>query len=75
MSPPRVHVAKFYGRLLFIRSVLRSSKFYMLKMIEIVNLWVYHTIPLVFSLFRYFGSSLINFLFFFLNYLVMAKDH
>ena len=48
------HGAKFYGRLRIIRSVLRVSKFSVLKLIEIVILWVYYTIPFGFSLFRHF---------------------
>ena len=48
---PRAHVAKFYGRLRLIRSVLRASKFPVSKLIEIVILWVYYTIPFGFSLF------------------------
>ena len=35
-------------------SVLRASKFAVLKLIEIVILWVYYTIPLGFSFFRHF---------------------
>ena len=38
---PRAHVTKFYGRLRLIRSVLRASKFSVLKLIEIVILWVF----------------------------------
>ena len=48
---PRAQVAKFYSWLRdrLIRSVLRASKFSMLKLIEIVILWVYYTIgPFVF---------------------------
>ena len=45
------HVAKFYGRLRLVRSVLRASKFSVLKLTEIVILWVYYTIPIGFSLF------------------------
>ena len=40
---------KFYGRLRSIRSVLRSSKFFMFKLIEIVIWLVYYTIPFGFS--------------------------
>ena len=44
---PRAHVAKFYGRLWLIRSVLRASKFSVLKLTDIVILRVYtfKTIP------------------------------
>ena len=38
---PRADVAKFYGRLRLIRSVLRASRFSVLKLIKIVILWVY----------------------------------
>ena len=48
---PRAFVAKFYGRLRLIRSVLRASKFPVSKLIEILILWVYYTIPFGFSLF------------------------
>ena len=59
------HVVKFYGRLRLICSVLRASKFAALKLIEIVILWVFYTIPfgltssgtfgtLFFNLFNYF---------------------
>ena len=51
---PRAHVGKFYGRLRLIRSILRASKFSELKLIEIVILWVYYTIPYGLSLFRHF---------------------
>ena len=48
------HVAKFYGRLRLIHSVLRASKFSELELIEIVILWVYNTISYGFSLFWHF---------------------
>ena len=48
------HVAKFYGRLRLICSVLRASKFSEFKLIEIVKVWVYYTIPYGFDLFRHF---------------------
>ena len=51
---PRAYVAKFYGRLRLICSVLRASKFAVLKLIEIVILWVYYTIPFGFGFFRHF---------------------
>ena len=63
---PRTHVAKFYGRLRLIRSVLRASKFSVLKLIEIVILSVYYTILFCFSLFRHYWASLFNFYNFFL---------
>ena len=47
-------IFKFYGRLRLICSVLRASKFAVLKLIEIVILWVYYTIPFGFSFFRHF---------------------
>ena len=55
------HVAKFYGRLRLIRSVLRASKFSVSKLIEIVILWVYYTIPFGFSLFRHFWVTILKF--------------
>ena len=45
------HNKKFYGRLWSIRSVLGASKVSVLKLIEIVILWVYHTLHFDFSLF------------------------
>ena len=48
------NVAKFYGRLRLIRSILRASKFSVLKLTEIVILWVYFTIPFGFSLIKHF---------------------
>ena len=51
---PRAHVAKFYGRLRLICSILRASKFAVLKLIEIVIVWVYYTISFCFSFFRHF---------------------
>ena len=53
---PRAHVAKFYNRLRLIRSVLRVSKFSVLKVTEIVILWVYYTIPFGFSLYWHFSG-------------------
>ena len=44
-----------------IRGVLRASKFSVLKLTEIVILWVYYTIPFGFSLIWHFGTSLFNF--------------
>ena len=58
---PRALVAKFYGRLRLIRSVLRASNFPYWKFLEIVILWVYYTIPFGFSLFWHFLASLIVF--------------
>ena len=51
---PRAHVAKFYGRLRLIRSVLRASKFSVFKILEIVILWVYYTFPFGFSFVLHF---------------------
>ena len=51
---PRAHVAKFCGRLRLIRSVWEHQNFLGSKLIEIVILWVYYTIPFGFSVFRYF---------------------
>ena len=67
---PRAHVAKFYGRLRLVRSVLRASKFSVLKLTEIVILWVYYTIPFCFSLFGTFWASVFNFL---LKYFVWLR--
>ena len=50
----RAHVAKFYGRLRLICSDLRASKYAVLKLIEIVIVWVSYTIPFGFSFFRHF---------------------
>ena len=63
---PRAHVAKFYGRLRLIRSVLRASKFSVLELNGTVILWVYYAILYGFTLFRHFWISLFNFL----NYFV-----
>ena len=63
---PRAHVAKFYGPTWLIRSVLGASRWYALELIEIVNLWVYYTIPFRFSFFRHFLASLFNFSHYFL---------
>ena len=43
VSPWGAYVAMFYGRLWLVRSVLRASTFSVLKLIEIVIVWVYHT--------------------------------
>ena len=47
----RAYEAKLYGRCRLIRGVLRAPKFPVLKLIEIVILWVYKTIQFGFSLF------------------------
>ena len=61
------HVAKFYIRLQLIRSVLRASKFSVLKFIEIVILWIYYmALFLASASFGTFVTSLFNFL----NYFV-----
>ena len=65
------HVAKFYGRLRLICSVLRASKFAVLKLIEIVILWVYYTIPFGFSFFRHFWDIIFQPF----QLLSLAKDH
>ena len=44
-----------------IRSVLRASKFSVSKLLEIVILWVYYTIPFGLRLFRYFRDIIFNF--------------
>ena len=48
---PRGHIAKFYSRLRSICSVWRAQNFLCFKLIEIVILWVYYTIPFGFSLY------------------------
>ena len=58
---PKAHGAKFYGRLWLIFSVLGASTFFVLKLIEIVILWVYYTIPFGFSLFLHFPTTIFNF--------------
>ena len=60
------HVARFYGRLRLIRSVLRASNYYVLKLIEIVILRVYYTIPFGFSFFWHFLALFVNFYNYFL---------
>ena len=55
------HVAKFYGRLWLIRSVLKASKFSVLDVLEILILWVYYTIPFGFSLLRHFWDIIFSF--------------
>ena len=67
---PRTHVAKFYVRLQLIRSVLRASKFSVLKFIEIVILWIYYMASLLASAsFGTFVTSLFNIL----NYFVWLR--
>ena len=66
---PRAHVAKFYVRLQLICSVLRASKFSVLKFIEIVILWIYYMAYLLAS------ASFVTSLFNFLKLLCMAKNH
>ena len=58
---PRAHVAKFYDRLRLIRSVSRAFKFSVLKLIEMLMVWVNYTIRFSFSLFWAFRASLLNF--------------
>ena len=64
---PRAHVAKFYVRLQLIRSVLRASKFSVLKFIEIVILRMYYMASLLAS------ASFVTSLFNFLNYFVWLR--
>ena len=56
-----IHVARFYGRLWLIRSILRASKFSVLKLIEIVILWVNYTIPFNCSWFWHFRADIFSF--------------
>ena len=68
---PRAHVAKFYVLLQLIRSVLRASKFSVLKFIEIVILWIYYMAsPLASASFGTFVTSLQLF-----KLLCLAKNH
>ena len=48
-------------RLRLIRSGLRASKFSVFKLLEIVIVWVYYTIPFGFSMFRHFRDIIFNF--------------
>ena len=68
---PRAHVAKFYGRFRLICSILSASKFSVLKLIEIVILWVYYTIPFGLSFFRHFWGIIVQLF----KLLSLAKDH
>ena len=68
---PRALVTKFYDRLLLSRGVSRASNSSVLKLIEIVVLWVYNIIPFSFSLFQNF----VDITFQFLNLLCLDKDH
>ena len=59
----RALVAKLYVRLRFIHSLFRASTFPVLKLSDIVILWVYYTIPFGFSFLYYtFWASIFNFL-------------
>ena len=64
------HEAKFYGRLRLIRSVLRAFKVSVLKLIEIIILWVFYNVPFGMSLFRYFWHHFSTF-----KLLCLAKEH
>ena len=68
---PRAYVAKFYGRLRLIRSVLGASKLSVLNLIEIVISWVYYTIPFGFSLFLALSRPRFSTF----KLLCLAKDH
>ena len=54
---------------LVVRSVWRASKLFVLKLIENGILWVYHTIPVGFSLFWHFWQPFCNVL----NYFVWLR--
>ena len=69
---PRARVTKFYSRLWLIRSVRRASKFFVFKLIKIVILWVYYTIPFGFSLFWHF--LVVTFQLFILHVLLRIND-
>ena len=60
----------FYGRLRLIRSVLRASKISVLKLIGIVILWVYYTIPFDSACFGTFGPPFSTF-----KFIYLVKDH
>ena len=68
---PRQHAAKFFSRLRLIRSVSRASISSVLKLIEIVNLWIDNTIPFGCCMFWHFWDNTFK-LFILLN---LAKDH
>ena len=59
---PRAHVAKFYSQLRLIRRVLRASKRSVLKLTDIVILWVYYTIPFGFTWIWHFCVITLQFL-------------
>ena len=61
-----VFLARCSGRPRLIRSVLRASKFSVLKLIEVVILWVYCTIPLSFGFFRHILALFLKFYNYFL---------
>ena len=61
----------YCGRLRLICSVLRASKFAVLKLIQIVILWVYYTISFGFSFFRHFCDIIFQPF----QLLSLAKDH
>ena len=65
----RTYAVSYYGRLWLIRSVLRASKCSVLKLFEILILWVHYDNPFGFSFFRHFWASLFNFL----NYFVRLR--
>ena len=72
VSPPRAHVAKFYGWLRLIRSVWRTSKFSFFKIDRNFNfVGLYYTIPFCFNLLWHL--LVITFQLFKLHCLV--KDH
>ena len=66
---PRAHVAKFYGRLLLNRSVLRASKFSVLKLTEIVICGFITPSLLALACFDTYWASLFNFL----NYFIWPR--
>ena len=71
---PEAHVAKFYGRLRLICNVVKASKFSVLKLIEIVILWVYYTIPFGLSFFGTFGALFFTFFNYFLWLRITDED-
>ena len=71
---PRAHVAKFYDRLPLIRSFLRASKVTVLKLIEIVILWVNCTIPFGLSLLRNFWGITFKLFYYFVWLRITDED-
>ena len=70
---PRARVPKFYDRLRFVRSVLRTSTFSVLKLTDIVIWWVFFTPSLLaFACFWHLLGIAFQF---FIKIICSAKDH